>query len=226
MAVDGLASRRQIVITWVVGSCHIDRPIEGGGELRLSLMALDQQVQTVTEVRHQLRRPEDPSMLTQPEHPGDELAGIGVRRGEDEVALLAIGSSLSVAAEMTLDLPGDAPADPDLGLPDSVAELPLDPVGVPPWIEVRRALKVVLGLGRIGHLAPHPGETEHANCPALVGASDQIELASLVEKLVGIDLPRPLLVAFHRVVVKDDRLAAEDGRLNLGQTVRHVVSAG
>jgi hypothetical protein len=44
--------------------------------------------------------------------------------------------------------------------------------------------------------------------------------------VVGIDLARAEIVALHRVVLEGDRLLAEDGRLDLGQALGELVSAG
>ena len=133
---------------------------------------------------------------------------------------------LAVAAEVALDLPGDPPSDPDLGGADRVAELPVDPVGVGARVEVGRALEVVLGLGRVADLAADPREPEHADRVALVRAPDDVELAALVEQLVGIDPPGAQVVALHRVVVEHDRLAPEDRGLDLGQPLGDLVAAG
>ena len=133
---------------------------------------------------------------------------------------------LPVAAEVALDLPGDPLADPDLGGPDRLAELPVDPVGVRARVEVRRALEVVLGLGRVADLAADPRQPEHADRAALVRAPDDVELSALVQQLVGVDAARADLVALHRVVVEHDRLAAEDRGLDLRQPLRDVVAAG
>ena len=58
------------------------------------------------------------------------------------------------------------------------------------------------------------------------GAADEVELAALVEQLVGIDAARAEVVALHRVVLEHDRLAAEDRGLDLRQAVGDVVAAG
>src|SRR5437660_455492 len=99
--------------------------------------------------------------------------------------------------------------------------------GRAPWgIEVGRPLEIVLGLGGVAHLAPDPGQAEHPDGIALVGAADQVELIALVEELVGVDLARAHVVALHRVVVEHDRLAPEDRRLDLGQALGDVMAAG
>src|SRR5699024_7719397 len=85
-------------------------------------------------------------------------------------------TQLAVAAEVALDLPGDAPRDADLGGADRVAELPLDAVRVGARIELVRSLEVVLGLGGVGDLAADAGEAEDADVLALVRAADEVEL--------------------------------------------------
>ena len=177
----------------------------------------------------QLGRTDDAGVLTQAEHPGDQLARVGVRGDEEPVAgivVLAGGADLAVAAEVALDLPGDAAADPHLGDPDRLSELPVDPVGVGPRVEVVGALEVVLGLGGVADLAADPREAEDPDRAALVRAADDVELAPLVQQLVGVDAAGADLVALHRVVVEHDRLAAEDGGLDLGQALGDVVAAG
>src|SRR5581483_5506106 len=182
------------------------------------LVALDEQRHPLVELSYQLWRPEDPGVLLKPEDPGDQLAGVRVWGPEHPAAVLAVGH-LAVAAEVSLDLPGDSLGDPNLRGAGGLSELPVDPLGVGARVEVARALEVVLGLGRVSDLAADPGQAEDADRVALVGAADDVELAPLVEQLVGIDLAAADVVALHRVVVEDDRLAAEDRRLDLGQTL-------
>ncbi len=197
------------------------------GDLRLAGVALDDQRDALAQLGDEVRRAGDPRVVAQPERPGDQLAGIGIARDEQPVVGVGVlsGPDLSVAAEVTFDLPSDALADPHLGRADRFAELPVDAIGVAPWIEVVGPLEVVLGLGGVADLAADPREPEDANRRALVGAADDVELAALVEQLVWVDLARADLVALHRVVVEDDRLAAEDRRLDLRQAQRDVVAA-
>ncbi len=178
------------------------------------------------ELIDELGRAVDPGVLTEAEHPGNDLTGVGVGGDKQPIALVLAGAHLAVAAEMALDLPGDPCADPHLGAADRFAELPVDPVGVRPRIELGGALEVVLGLGRVADLAPDAGQPEDPNRVALMGAPDDVELAALEQQLVRVDLAAPELVALHRVVVEDDRLAAEDRGLDLGETLRDVVAAG
>src|SRR4051794_36493385 len=55
--------------------------------------------------------------------------------------------------------------------------------------------------------------------------ADDVELAALEQQVVGIDLPALLSVAPHRVVVEDDRLAAEDRGLDLRQPLGELAPA-
>ena len=87
-------------------------------------------------------------------------------------------------------------------------------------------MEVVLGLGRIGDLAADPRQAEHADRLALVGIAEQVELAALEQQVVGVDAARADLVALHRVVVEDDRLVAEDRRLDLREAGGEVMAAG
>src|SRR5438270_5540430 len=149
-------------------------------------MALDQQLHALAQLACELGRANHPGMVAETQHPGDQLAGVGISRDEDAIAIttpvLARGMDLAVAAEVTLDLPGDPLSDPDLRGPDRVTELPIDAIGVYPRIKVRGALEVVLGLGRIADLAADPGETKDADRVALVRAADDVELSALIEQ--------------------------------------------
>ena len=137
------------------------------------------------------------------------------------------GAHLAEAAEVALDLPGDALGDPDLGRLVGVAELPDGAVGVRARVEARgAALEVVLGLRRVGDLALDARQPEDAQRAALVRVAEEVELAALEEQVVGVDLARAGRVARHRVVVERDRLVAEDRRLDLRQALREVVAAG
>jgi hypothetical protein len=175
----------------------------------------------------ELRRPEHAGVLAEPQDPGGELPLGGVRRGEDDRVGLALGRrDLPEAAEVALDLPGDAPRDPHLRGADRVPELPIGAVGEDARVEVGGALEVVLGLGGVGDLAADARQAEHAQRAALVGVAEHVELSALEEQVVRVDLARPFLVALHRVVVEGDRLVAEDRRLDLGESLRQVVAAG
>src|SRR5207253_10424990 len=105
----------------------------------------------------------------------------------DPIAPVPIWMHLPVATEVALDLPCDVAADPHLRGSHRVPELPVDPVGVHTRIEVGGALEVVLGLGRVSDFPAHPRKPEHADRVALVRATDEVELAALVEQLVGGD---------------------------------------
>ena len=127
---------------------------------------------------------------------------------------------------MAFDLPGDPLGDQHFGHAPLLAELPVGAVGVGARVEVRRAAEVVLGLGRVGDLAADARQAEHADRLALVRVAEQVELAALEQQVVGVDAARAHLVALHRVVVEDDRLVAEDRRLDLRQARRELVAAG
>ena len=146
-----------------LGGCRGRRGgLDLGGHIGLAGVSLDQQLEPLAQLGRQLRRAEDPRMLAQPEHPRDQLTGVGIRG--DEYAPAVLGRPhLSVVAEVALDLPGDPVSDPDLRRADRISELPVDPVGVRAWVEVRRALEVVLGLRRVPHLAAHPGQPKDAD---------------------------------------------------------------
>ena len=136
------------------------------------------------------------------------------------------GCGSPVAAEVAFDLPGDPLGDEYLGHAPLLAELPVGAVGVGARVEVRRPAEVVLGLGRVGDLAADARQAEHADRLALVGVAEQVELAALEQQVVGVDAARAHLVALHRVVVEQDRLVAEDRRLDLRQARGEVVAAG
>ena len=78
------------------------------------------------------------------------LIAYGVDEDDRAVVLVA---HLAEAAEVALDLPGDALGHPHLGGVDRLAELPLGAAGVRARVEVGRALEVVLGLRRVRDLA-------------------------------------------------------------------------
>ena len=110
-------------------------------------------------------------------------------------------------------------------VPCDLAHLPLGARRVVAAVEVLGRLEVVLGLGRVGDLAPDPGEAKDADGLALVRVADQIELAVAEDQVVGVDLALGDLVALHRVVAELDRLAARDRRLDLGQALRELAAA-
>ncbi len=84
----------------------------------------------------------------------------------------------------------------------------------------------MLGLGGVADLALDPGEAEDAHRLALVGVTDQVELAAAEDEVEGVDLALFGLVALHRVVGELDRLAARDRGLDLGEPLREVAAAG
>ena len=165
-------------------------------------------------------------VVTESKYPRDQLARVRIRGDEDAAGAVVGGMQLAVAAEVALDLPGDLARDPDLGGPDGLTELPLDAIGVGARVEVRRALEVVLGLGRVADLALDAGEPEDADRVTFVRAPDDVELATLKQQLVGIDPARTGLVALHRVVLEEDCLAAEDRGLDLRQPLRNLMTVG
>ena len=140
-------------------------------------------------------------------------------------AVLGVGQ-LAVAAEVALDVPGDAVGDPDLGGLARLAELPRDPVRVLARVEVLRALEVVLGLGRVGDLAADAREPEDADAAALVGVADEVELPALEQQLVRVDLAQRGLAGLHREVLELDPLAAVDRGVDLRQPRRQLRAAG
>jgi hypothetical protein len=86
-------------------------------------------------------------------------------------------------------------------------------------VEVGRALEVVLGLRRVGHLPADARERNTRSAPRSCERPEEVELPALEEQVVGVDLAGPHLVALHRVVVEGDRLVAEDRRLDLRQAL-------
>src|ERR1700735_200315 len=103
------------------------------GDDRVARMTLHQHADALAQLVDERRWPGDPRVLTEAEHPGDELAGVGVRGDEQAITGIVVlggGPHLAVAAEVTFDLPGDPAADPDLGDADRLTELPVNPVGV------------------------------------------------------------------------------------------------
>ena len=191
----------------------------------LAGVASDEHPDPLAQLADELGRAEDPGMVAEAEHPGDQLARVGVV-GDEHAAVLVGRLEAAVAAEVALDLPCDPAGDPDLGAADRLAVLPGNPVGVGARIEVGGALEVVLGLGCVADLAEDPGEAEDADRVTLVRAADDVELAALEQQLVGVDAAAAGLVALHRVVVEDDRLAPEDRGLDLRKSLRDIAAAG
>ena len=111
-----------------------------------------EQLDALGDLVGQLRRREHARVLAQPEDERRELAAVGVRRREDDRAVVLL-ADLAEAAEVPLDLPRDPLRDPDLGGAHRLAELPLGAVGVDARVEVGGPLEVVLGLRRVGDLA-------------------------------------------------------------------------
>ena len=171
-------------------------------------------------------------MLAQAEHPRGKLPCARVLRGEHHprtgnaqrprpplLSALAHRLHLAVAAEVPLHEPGDPLGYPDAGARLRRAELPVGAVGVRPRVEVVGRREVVLRLARVGDLVADAREPEDADVVALVRVADEVELAPLVEQVVGIHLALRLVVALDRVVAELDRLAPRDRGLDLGQAL-------
>ena len=109
--------------------------------------------------------------------------------------------------------------------PGDLAHLPVGAGAVVAAVEVAGRVEVVLGLARVGDLAPDPREPEDAHGVAFVGVADQIELAGAEDEVVGIDLAIRDLVALHRVVGELDRLAARDRGLDLRQPLGELAAS-
>ena len=133
---------------------------------------------------------------------------------------------LAGVAEVAQREPVDAVGEVDARAPDGVAELPVGAGGVDARVEVLGPVEVVLGLRRVADLAADARHAEDAHVVALVRVADQVELPAAVEQVVGVDLALLLRVAADRVVVEQDRLAAEDRRLDLGEPLRQLAPAG
>ena len=211
------------------------RPVPGRslrrGGLERAAVALHDELEALRGQVHQLRRSEQARALAELEHPRDDRARVGVLGLEHRSLggrVVDVGGRRQRAgvAVVALDQPVHAPREPDAGRALGLAELPVRPRRVPAMVEVLRPREVVLGLRRVRDLAADPRQAEDARVLALVRVADQIELPALVEQLVRVDLPLLLRVAADRVVVEDDRLAAEDRRLHLRQALRELAPAG
>src|SRR5439155_25622192 len=69
-------------------SFYFARVIDHRRYLRVSGMALDQQLDPVAQLIGELGRGDDPGVLAEPEDPGDQLAGVRVRGDEHPVAVV------------------------------------------------------------------------------------------------------------------------------------------
>jgi len=162
--------------------------IERHGQLiGVATVARGEHLHPLPQLGSELRGPDDLCVVAEAEHPGDELARVRVGRREDAALPIISGAQLPVAAEVALYLPRDLARDPDIGVADRLAELPLDAVGVAARIEIGGTLEVVLGLGRVADLALDAGEPEDADRVALMRAPDDVELAALEQQLVGVE---------------------------------------
>ena len=188
-------------------------------------VALDDRVQPGARLVDELGRMADARLVAEAQRPGDEQARDRVVRAEDAPAVLGVAHR-AVGAELALDVPGDLVRDPHLARADGIAELPRDAARVAARVEVRRALEVVLGLGRVGDLAADAREPEHADGVALVRVPDEVPLAALEQQVVRVDLAQRGLARLHRVVLELDPLAAVDRGVDLGQAARELAAAG
>src|SRR3954447_4626925 len=189
-----------------------EAPPRGAGSARCrrlerALVALGEERGALLVLGLELGRADEPRVLAEAERPGHERTRARVVRAEELPTAVGL-RELPVAAEVPLDLPGDAVGDPHLGGAGRLAELPPDALGVGPRVEVLGALEVVLGLRRIAALPADPGEAEDADRVALVRAADEVELAALEEELVGVEPPVLRRVPLPRVVGEGDGLAA------------------
>jgi hypothetical protein len=187
-------------------------------------VAARQHLHALAHLRDELGRLLDARVLAEAEHPCHELARVRIRRREEHAALG--GRDLAEAAVMALDLPADALGDPHLRDAGRVAVLPFGPVGERARVEVDGALEVVLGLRRVGDLAPDPRQAEDPERLALMGPAEEVELPALEEQVVRVDLPRRDVAPLHREVLEGDRLVAEDRRLDLRQALGELMAAG
>ena len=199
---------------------------DGRGQLDRLGMQLLQPRRALVELLGHLGGRQDPRVLAQAQHPRDEHPHRRVVGDEHDLLAALLAADLAEAAEMALDQPGDPLGDPDLGGALRLAELPVGARGVRARIEVRGPAEVVLGLRRVGDLAPDAAQPEDAQRAALVAVAQEVELAALVEQVVRVDLARADRVALHRVVLERDRLVAEDRGLDLRQALGEVVAAG
>src|SRR5215218_2336375 len=191
---------------------------------RLAAVQLDDAVQAPVQLLRQLRRAEHARMLLVADRPREHEPGDRVRRAEHVPAVVGLGQ-LAVAAEVALHVPGDAVRHPDLGRRARLAELPRDPVGVAPRVEVVGALEVVLRLRGVRDLAADAREPEHADVAPLVRVADEVELPALEQQLVRVDLAQRGLAGLHREVLELDPLAAVDRGVDLGQPAGEVAAA-
>ena len=171
----------------------------------------------------ELGRPGDAA--AEVERPRDQQPRDRVVGAVDAAAVLG-RLERAVGAVLALHVPRDVLGDLDLRRADRVAELPRDAAGELARIEVGGTLEVVLGLGRVGDLAADARELEHAHRFALARVSDEVELPSFEQEVIGIDLALSRLPTLHRVVLELDPLAAVDRGVDLRQAGGEVGAAG
>ena len=194
------------------------------GELGRVRVALDHELEPLAGLLHELRRALDPGLLAEAEHPGEHLARVGVVGLEHDAVALGLGH-LAGVAEVAQREPVDPVGELDAGAAGAVAELPVGASGVRARVELLGAVEVVLGLGGVADLPADSRDPEDAHVVALVRVADQVELPAAIEQVVGVDLALLLGVAADRVVVEQDRLAAEDRRLDLREPLRELAPA-
>ncbi len=201
------------------------------GDAELAPVALAQQLEPGGRILRQLGRLQQLGMLAPAQHPRDELAPRRVLGLVDQPATgRAVGlrrlAHLAVLAGFALDQPPDPLAQEHLRRALDRPHLPVGARGVVAAVEVLGRGEVVLGLGRVGDLALDPREPEDPHLLALVGVTDQVELADAEDEVVGVDLAVGDLVALERVVGELDRLAPGDGRLDLRQALGDLAARG
>ncbi len=195
-------------------------------------VALHQQLHPLVHLAHELRRPQHARPPAEAEDPRDHLARVGVGGLEYDsvrgrVVDLGRWEHGAGVAEVALDEPVDPVRYPDAGGALRLAELPVGARGVDARVEALGAgREVVLGLRGVADLAADARQPEDADVVALVRVPDEVELPAAEEKVVRVDAPALLGVAPDRVVVEQDRLAAEDRRLDLRQPLRQLAAAG
>ncbi len=216
------ADRRRLALAVLLD--RLGGALHGPSELGRLGVALDHRLEPPARLLDQLGRTLDARVLAKAQHPGHHLARVGVVGLEDH-ALVGI-VDLAGVAEVAQREPVDPVRQPDSGAADRLAQLPVGADGVVARVELLRAVEVVLGLGRVAHLAADARHAEDPQRAALVRPADQVELPALVQQVVGVDLAALLHVAADRVVVEHDRLAAEDRRLELREALRQVAATG
>jgi hypothetical protein len=220
---EALRADRRLAPLLVVLGLGLLAAAGGLGELGRLGVALGDEVEPLACLRDELLRALDARLLAEAEHPRHHLAGVRVVGLEDHAAVRV--RDLACVPEVPQREPVDPVGEPDARAPHGIAELPVGARGVHARVEVLGAAEVVLGLRRVADLAADARDAEDAHVVALVGVADQVELPAAVEQVVRIHLALLLSVAADRVVLEDDRLAAEDRRLDLREPLRELAPA-